>query len=123
MIPAWATIDIPVKRRGDTVVAITVKNTAGATVDLSAYAGRIYCAVYAINADRSRGTKLGDATITQVSLAVGRFNITFPRAVTAAIDLARGAGYDVVFDEPSGGLDIYRLDGRLLPSEGFTEVP
>jgi hypothetical protein len=122
MIPAWTTLDIPVKRRGDTVVAITIKNTTGATVDLSAYAGRIYCAVWSLNTDRSRNTKLGDAVVTEVDLSVGRFNITFPRAITAVIDLARGAGYDVKFDEPSGGLDIYHLDGRLLPTEGFTEV-
>lgn len=123
MLPAWATVDVPVKRRGDTVLALTFKNPQGATIDLSAYSGRIYCDVYAINADRSRGAKLGAAVITEVSLAVGRINITFPRAVTAVIDLARGAAYDLKFDEPSGGLDVYHLDGRLLPTEGFTEVP
>lgn len=123
MIPAWATVDVPVKRRGDTVLSLTFKNPQGSTINLAAYAGRIYCDVYAINSDRSRGAKLGAAVITEVNLAVGRLDITFPRAVTALVDLTRGAGYDLKFDEPSGGLDIYRLDGRLLPSEGFTEVP
>ena len=128
MIQNWATYDWPVVRRGDAVLQIRWKapisttNTTLTTVDLSAYSGRMHCEVWTHDATGARDAKVGDASIVNVDLAIGRFNIVLGKTLTAALPVDRAAFYDLLFDEPSPSTyDTYRLSGRIIGIEGQSE--
>lgn len=128
MIQNWAAYDWSVVRRGDAVLQlrwkapISTTNPTLTTVDLSGYSGRIHCEVWTHDDTGARASKVGDASIVNVDLAVGRFNVVLGKALTAALPLQQPAFYDLLFDEPSPSTyDTYRLSGRIIAIEGQSE--
>lgn len=128
MIQNWATYDWPVIRRGDAVLQIRWKAPTSTTdptlipVDLSAYSGRMHCEVWTHDETGIRLSKVGDATVVNVDLTIGRFNLVLGKALTTALPLTGPAFYDLLFDEPSPSTyDTYRLSGRITAIEGQSE--
>lgn len=128
MIQSWATYDWPVIRRGDAVLQLrwkaptSINDPTLTTVDLSAYSGRIHCEVWTHDETGARASKVGDASIVNIDLSIGRFNVVLGKTLTAALPLQQTAFYDVLFDEPSPSTyDLYKLSGRIITIEGQSE--
>jgi len=112
MAIAPGTYDMTIQRRSDHSVAVTLKDSSNAAVNLGGYtlASQIW--------DASRTAKAADATVSVTSAPGGTFtwSVTDTQTATFTADEYK---YDVLLTN-AAGLKEYWIEGTIYMDEGYT---
>ena len=105
------TYNTRLQRRADYSMALQLKDSTGAPINLTAWTA------YAQAWNQARTTKYADFAITYVNRANGQISIALTDTQTATFP--DECYYDVLLENPSG-LREYYLEGMIFVSEGYT---